>query len=452
MKYVIWGAGKYAQAAIDFLGFLRVGLFIDKEKRGEFDKKPIVGFEEYLKYYRAKTDIIVIIPENPNTREEIVDTLKAFNISNYFVFEWDDQFRIYDCLPFYIAYQKRINVSYTELLMHYDLSKCKRITIYGENQYIKYLIAEILFQNHDIDISIVDYKDIEGCHFECSNITLEDAYEKSDYIIINKRINSDDVRFDLLKRNWNKEKFIDVYEVDKFCESFKYQELKKWKNRYKDKRVFLIGNGPSLRIEDLETLWNHKDICFAFNKAYRVFDQTKWRPDVLAISDYSIVVNSQDEIEAVDCPVILADHFHRNEKCKRINGVSYIHIIDMEYKNSHPDFSEDIENGSYCGYSVSYDIGIQLAVYAGAKEIYLIGMDHTMQCDDVADERHHFIKNYFTENEKKEYIGKKGKFDNVTRAYEVAKAYADTHNVKIYNATRGGKLEVFERVNFDELF
>ena len=82
MKYVIWGAGKYAQAAIDFLGFLRVGLFIDKEKRGEFDKKPIVGFEEYLKYYRAKTDIIVIIPENPNTREEIVDTLKAFNISN----------------------------------------------------------------------------------------------------------------------------------------------------------------------------------------------------------------------------------------------------------------------------------------------------------------------------------------------------------------------------------
>ena len=28
--------------------------------------------------------------------------------------------------------------------------------------------------------------------------------------------------------------------------------------------------------------------------------------------------------------------------------------------------------------------------------------------------------------------------------------YASKHNIKIYNATRGGKLEVFPRRNFDE--
>ncbi len=32
-----------------------------------------------------------------------------------------------------------------------------------------------------------------------------------------------------------------------------------------------------------------------------------------------------------------------------------------------------------------------------------------------------------------------------------AKNYADSHGIKILNATRGGKLEVFERVNFDEI-
>jgi len=37
-------------------------------------------------------------------------------------------------------------------------------------------------------------------------------------------------------------------------------------------------------------------------------------------------------------------------------------------------------------------------------------------------------------------------------AFEKAKEYADGHGIKIYNATRGGKLEVFERVNFDDLF
>jgi hypothetical protein len=36
-------------------------------------------------------------------------------------------------------------------------------------------------------------------------------------------------------------------------------------------------------------------------------------------------------------------------------------------------------------------------------------------------------------------------------AYTVSKDYADTHGIKIYNATRGGKLEVFERVDFDEV-
>lgn len=42
--------------------------------------------------------------------------------------------------------------------------------------------------------------------------------------------------------------------------------------------------------------------------------------------------------------------------------------------------------------------------------------------------------------------------DFATMAFEKAKEYADGHGIKIYNATRGGKLEVFERVNFDALF
>ena len=36
-------------------------------------------------------------------------------------------------------------------------------------------------------------------------------------------------------------------------------------------------------------------------------------------------------------------------------------------------------------------------------------------------------------------------------AYKKAKEYADKHGIKIYNATRGGALEVFPRVNFDDL-
>jgi effector-binding domain-containing protein len=43
------------------------------------------------------------------------------------------------------------------------------------------------------------------------------------------------------------------------------------------------------------------------------------------------------------------------------------------------------------------------------------------------------------------------RYDEVVKAYRSARDYAERHGIKIYNATRGGALEVFERVNFDEI-
>ena len=39
----------------------------------------------------------------------------------------------------------------------------------------------------------------------------------------------------------------------------------------------------------------------------------------------------------------------------------------------------------------------------------------------------------------------------VVNAYGKLKEYAEQRGIKIYNATRGGYLEVFERVNLDDL-
>ena len=82
---------------------------------------------------------------------------------------------------------------------------------------------------------------------------------------------------------------------------------------------------------------------------------------------------------------------------------------------------------------------IQIAVYMGFKEIYLLSCD----CDYSGPKQH------FT------YYGMKSDSkagDIMILAYQAAKDYADSHGIKIYNATRGGKLEVFEREDFDSLF
>jgi hypothetical protein len=42
--------------------------------------------------------------------------------------------------------------------------------------------------------------------------------------------------------------------------------------------------------------------------------------------------------------------------------------------------------------------------------------------------------------------------NKMSKAYATAKKYADNKEIKIYNATRGGHLEEFERINFDDIF
>ena len=41
--------------------------------------------------------------------------------------------------------------------------------------------------------------------------------------------------------------------------------------------------------------------------------------------------------------------------------------------------------------------------------------------------------------------------DTLNYSYELARKFAEQKGVKILNATRGGKLEVFERVDFDAI-
>ena len=106
---------------------------------------------------------------------------------------------------------------------------------------------------------------------------------------------------------------------------------------------------------------------------------------------------------------------------------------------------------------------MQCAVYLGFKEIILLGVDHSYAKEMRKDGTiviNKNTKNHFANYHAEGYWGN-GRSDEemvtypvdlVTMAYETAKKYADTHGIKILNATRGGKLEVFERVDFDSLF
>ncbi|QOR65481.1 DUF115 domain-containing protein [Cytobacillus suaedae] len=249
-----------------------------------------------------------------------------------------------------------------------------------------------------------------------------------------------------------------IYITNKFINEllFPYSKngksIKELKDVHLNKRCFIIGNGPSLSIDDLTKLKN--DVTFAFNRIYYLFDQTEWRPTYYCSEDDKTIFKSREEINNLKVEnKFFPVNFPRDYKIQFNNAKYY--VFKFGDRNVEPKFSDDIVKGIYWGNTVAYT-AIQIAVYMGMKEIYLLGIDHNFS--KMVNDKGEIIfdktvKDYFTEkyNTDKDdlYIPN---VEVSTRAFLAAKKYAEQNKIKIYNATRGGKLEVFQRVDFDKLF
>ena len=78
--------------------------------------------------------------------------------------------------------------------------------------------------------------------------------------------------------------------------------LSAYKNKYSGKRCFLIGNGPSLKAEDLTKLYENGEVTFAFNRVYNIFDDTGWRPTFYISQDEKMLGGCQDVVNSLSLP------------------------------------------------------------------------------------------------------------------------------------------------------
>ena len=229
--------------------------------------------------------------------------------------------------------------------------------------------------------------------------------------------------------------------------------FRKLKDKYKGQRGFVVGNGPSLKIEDLSKL--EKEVSIASNKIFMIFKDTPWRPQVYSIVDDLVWEKIHDQLPTEKLvPVITSE---LSEKPIPRHTAKYLgNAADLYASGEGLYFSGDVSKGVYGGYSVTFE-NLQLAAHMGLNPIYLIGCDHYYHGEPEVDphtrieegaEANHFIPGYRAPGE----IVNNAAIKEMTDAYTVAKKYGDEHGIKIYNATRGGHLEVFPRVSFDELF
>lgn len=237
-------------------------------------------------------------------------------------------------------------------------------------------------------------------------------------------------------------------------------EIRKLENIHFGERCFIIGNGPSLVPQDLDRLKN--EVTFASNRIFYIFNTTNWRPSYYCCFDNEIAVNEIEGIKKAGVyPKFLSS---RSAKLGRTHEDNIYYLVFYGKFHISPTqcemntLSEDISK--YMTYSPTVTVNmIEMAIYMGFKEIYLLGVDHNyMSQVDGKGKIHHndgVKSNHFAGVEELRGNGNVAHVvfnpDTSTEAYVLARQYAKDRNVKIYNATRGGKLEVFERVDFDEL-
>lgn len=228
-------------------------------------------------------------------------------------------------------------------------------------------------------------------------------------------------------------------------EDSKFVQIKSFQNRHQGQRCFIIATGPSLTIADIEKLKN--EITFGMNSIIRIFDQTEWRPTYYGIQDRQVYESMEESIlehyRNADNVLVadqLGNYFQLPESFIQFPYNGNYHIYDGKYEEYSARFSDNSYEVVYDGYSITYSL-IQIAVYMGFKEIYLLGCDSTY----AKGAKNHFVESGFVDK------NAPSSFNRLMTGYHEANKYAISHGIRIYNATRGGALEIFPRISLEEL-
>lgn len=232
------------------------------------------------------------------------------------------------------------------------------------------------------------------------------------------------------------------------------KKIKELKDQYLGERCFIVGNGPSLDIEDLEMIKG--EYSFATNGIYNIFEKTDWRPNFYCCTDAEFAHSHSREIRKNVSKISKL----LSNATKKYIGVSDESIFFNEvkpysferYRLPSPQFSEDVSLRVFTHGTVLFFVS-QIAFYMGFKEVIYIGVDNSyskmmMNGEIVIDKT--ISKNHF--DLMKEF--NTSSLYNIKAAnegFELISQMAKYKDIKVFNATRGGHLEAFERISLESL-
>lgn len=223
------------------------------------------------------------------------------------------------------------------------------------------------------------------------------------------------------------------------------QSLPVFKDLHRGQRCVIIGNGPSLNKMDLSFL--EHEITFGMNRIYLLFDKWKFRPTYYVTVNPLVIEQSAQEIISLPMP-----KFVSHKGIRFFTDSNDIMFLDEKKDWA---FSKDPLSGLHEGWTVTF-VAMQLAYYMGFNEVVLIGVDHHFVTQGDANKEvvsegsdpNHFHPDYFGK-------GIRWHLPDLERSegsYKMAKAAFESDGRRIIDATVDGKLTIFPKADYRELF
>lgn len=224
------------------------------------------------------------------------------------------------------------------------------------------------------------------------------------------------------------------------------RKLQASRDSHRGERCVIIGNGPSLNRTDIQRIRN--EYTFGLNRIYLAWEDWGFSTSFfLSVNDLVIEQCAQD-IMALSMPAFVAWRAR-----KWLEPKDNLHFLYTTYTG--PKFAQDASKRLWEGATVTYT-ALQLAYHMGFSTVVLIGVDHSFKSkgkpnqtvESQGDDPNHFSPEYFG----KGFRWQLPDLDTSEAAYRMAHQAFLADQRQVLDATIGGQLDVFPKVDYDTYF
>ncbi len=219
------------------------------------------------------------------------------------------------------------------------------------------------------------------------------------------------------------------------------------KDIHRGERCFIIGNGPSLKQTELGRLKGER--TFGMNRIYLMYPELGFTTTYFVSINDLVVEQCAGDIAALPIPKFIA--WHANRHFQRFPD----DMVFLYTTYTGLNFAYDMTRRVWEGATVT-NVALQLAFYMGFEQVILIGVDHSFTSKGQAnqtvisdgDDPNHFDPRYFG----KGFRWQLPDLETSEIGYTLARKAFEKAGRTVVDATIGGKLAIFPKVEYDSLF